>query len=144
MLTGNTAANAQLSVDLFERIAKEGRKYGVGLVIISQRPAEVSKTVISQCNNVVAMRLTNGDDQAVIAKLLPDNLAGFSGVLPALDIGEALVVGDASLLPTRIRVAEPFNKPNSDSLKFWEAWGADELKMDLKLATHAWRKQSYS
>jgi len=132
------------ALPVFERVAKEGRKYGVGLVVISQRPSEVSKTVLSQCNNVVAMRLTNGDDQSVISRLLPDNLTGFSAVLPALDIGEALVVGDASLLPTRIRVSEPRNKPNSESLNFWDLWSADEANSSLEQAADSWRKQSYS
>src|SRR5690606_34056919 len=91
----------------FERIAKEGRKYGVGLVVISQRPAEVNRTVMSQCNNFVAMRLTNAEDQAVIRRLLPDTLGGLAELLPVLDIGEALVVGDAAVLPSRIRVEEP-------------------------------------
>ena len=93
-----------ISIDIFERIAKEGRKYGVSLVVISQRPSEVNKTMISQCSNFVSMRLTNADDQAVVRKLLPDSLGGFSDILPTLDTGEALVVGDASLLPTRIRI----------------------------------------
>lgn len=131
-------------IAIFERIAKEGRKYGVGLVVISQRPSEVNKTVLSQCSNVVAMRLTNGEDQAVISKLLPDNLTGFSGILPALDIGEALVVGDASLLPTRIRVSEPENKPNSMSLNFWDLWSDTNPKSELSNAVNAWRKQSYT
>lgn len=69
----NESADA-ISVGIFERIAKEGRKYGVGLIVISQRPAEVNRTVLSQCNNVISMRLTNGEDQAVIRKLLPDSL----------------------------------------------------------------------
>ena len=66
----------------FERIAKEGRKYGVALVVISQRPYEVNRTVLSQCNNFVAMRLTNAEDQSVIKRLLPDSLGGFGELLP--------------------------------------------------------------
>jgi len=95
-----TSSAAENSIAIFERIAKEGRKYGVGLVVISQRPAEVNRTVVSQCNNLIAMRLTNGDDQAVVRRLLPDSLGGFGDLLPVLDTGEALVVGDAILLPT--------------------------------------------
>lgn len=67
----------RLSRYTFERIAKKGRKYGVDLVVISQRPAEVNRTVVSQCNNLIAMRLTNGDDQTVVRRLLPDSLGGF-------------------------------------------------------------------
>jgi len=131
-----------ISVGIFERIAKEGRKYGVGLVVISQRPAEVNRTVLSQCNNVVAMRLTNGDDQSVIKRLLPDSLGGFGDLLPVLDIGEALVVGDASLLPTRVRVAEPKCKPNSATVDFWDRWSEGEPVSDTERAVHAWRRQS--
>ena len=133
-----------LSVELFERIAKEGRKYGVGLVVVSQRPSEVSKTVLSQCGNVVAMRLTNGEDQAVISKLLPDNLVGFTAVLPSLDTGEALVVGDASLLPSRIRVSEPVHKPLSQSVEFWDVWSSDAATSDLDAALRSWRSQSFN
>ena len=106
----------------FERISKEGRKYGVSLVIISQRPADVSKTVLSQCNNFIAMRLTNPDDQNVISKLFPDNLEGFSDLLPILDIGECLVVGDACLLPSRVKVNSPKIKPNSATVDVWTEW----------------------
>ena len=84
-------------------ISKEGRKYGIGLVVISQRPSEVNRTVLSQSNNFIAMRLTNVDDQSVVKRLLPDSLGDYAEMLPILDIGEALVVGDASLLPSRIR-----------------------------------------
>lgn len=132
----------EISVEIFERIAKEGRKYGVGLVVISQRPSEVNRTVLSQCNNLVAMRLTNGDDQAVVRRLLPDSLAGFGDLLPVLDTGEALVVGDASLLPTRIRVSIPEHRPNSGTVEFWERWASDQAVGGLALAVDAWRKQT--
>ncbi|MDR1700195.1 MAG: ATP-binding protein [Lachnoclostridium sp.] len=108
----NTNHSAEItSLSSFERIAKEGRKYGVGLVVISQRPSEVNHTVLSQSGNFIAMRLTNADDQNVIKKLLPDSLGNFSDMLSILDIGEALVVGDASLLPSRIKVNKPKKSP---------------------------------
>ena len=135
-------AASEISVSIFERIAKEGRKYGVGLVVISQRPSEVNRTVLSQCNNVVAMRLTNGEDQSVIRRLLPDSLGGFGDLLPVLDIGEALVVGDASLLPTRVRVAEPLFKPDSATVDFWDSWGRTEPVSDTEKAVQSWRRQS--
>ncbi|HDR9338754.1 TPA: ATP-binding protein [Burkholderia multivorans] len=131
-----------ISVAIFERIAKEGRKYGVGLVVISQRPSEVNRTVLSQCNNLVAMRLTNGDDQSVVRRLLPDSLGGFGDLLPVLDTGEALVVGDASLLPTRIRVSEPGQRPNSGTVEFWERWSRNEEIGGLPDAVDGWRKQT--
>jgi DNA helicase HerA-like ATPase len=131
-----------VSVQIFERIAKEGRKYGLGLVVISQRPSEVNRTVMSQCNNLIAMRLTNGDDQNVIRRLLPDSLGSFGDLLPILDTGEALVVGDATLLPTRIRIAKPDNPPNSATVQFWEKWGEAEAKSSVPTAVENWRKQA--
>ncbi|NIZ62344.1 ATPase [Sedimentitalea sp. CY04] len=133
-----------VAVEIFERIAKEGRKYGIGLVVISQRPSEVNRTVLSQCNNVVAMRLTNSDDQSVIKRLLPDSLGSFGDLLPVLDIGEALVVGDASLLPTRIRIAEPKMKPDSQTVAFWDRWNEDTPISDTQVSISSWRKQSSS
>lgn len=131
-----------ISLDIFERIAKEGRKYGVSLVVISQRPSEVNKTLLSQCSNFVSMRLTNAEDQGVIKRLLPDSLGGFSDILPTLDTGEALVVGDASLLPSRIRIDEPLNKPNSGTVNFWDEWQNPVKDNRLLAAVDNWRKQS--
>ncbi len=138
----SSSGTDRISIEVFERIAKEGRKYGVGLVVISQRPSEVNRTVLSQCNNLVAMRLTNGDDQNVVRRLLPDSLGGFSDLLPVLDTGEALVVGDASLLPTRVRIEKPNNKPNSGTIPFWDKWGEDKAVASIPEAVANWRKQA--
>ncbi len=137
-----TDSISQIGLNTFERIAKEGRKYGVGLIVISQRPSEVNKTVMSQCNNFISLRLTNLEDQSVIKRLLPDNLSGLTDVMPILDIGEALVVGDASLLPTRINIAEPEIKPSSATVNFWQEWGSDEITQDLENAIKSLRMQS--
>ncbi len=126
----------------FERIAKEGRKYGVSLVVISQRPAEVNRTILSQSNNFIAMRLTNAEDQSVIKRLLPDSLGGFAELLPILDTGEALVVGDASLLPSRIKIKTPSQKPNSATIDFWDEWQTDKTVDVISTAIEALRKQS--
>lgn len=140
-------ANTEKSIDdaslvTFERISKEGRKYGVGLVVISQRPSEVNRTVLSQSNNFIAMRLTNVDDQSVVKRLLPDSLGDYAEMLPILDIGEALVVGDASLLPSRIRVSAPTLKPQSATIDFWDEWSKVTTAVDLSGAIEALRKQS--
>lgn len=135
------AAN-EVSMRIFEKIAKEGRKYGIGLVVISQRPSEVNHTVLSQCNNLVTMRLTNAEDQSVVRRLLPDTLGGFSDVLPILDTGEALVVGDASLLPSRVRIQEPNSKPNSGTVDFWDKWLKTEYTDGINESVTAWRKQN--
>ncbi|WP_392341027.1 ATP-binding protein [Moritella marina] len=138
----SSGATDDISIQIFERIAKEGRKYGVSLVVVTQRPSEVNKTILSQCSNFVAMRLTNADDQAVIKKLLPDSLGGFSDILSTLDTGEALVVGDASLLPSRIRIDEPINKPDSGTIEFWKEWQGEVSVGRLSTAVDNWRKQS--
>jgi len=125
----------------FERIAKEGRKYGISLVVITQRPSDVNKTVLSQCGNFVAMRLTNPDDQNVIKRLFPDNLGDFSEMLPILDIGEALIVGDASLLPSRVKIDEPSIPPNSATVDFWDEWSKPKTVRGIEQAVEALRKQ---
>lgn len=111
------------AVESIERIAKEGRKYGVGLMVISQRPSDVSETILSQCNNVISLRLTNPSDQNTVKKLLPDSLGDIMQMLPLMDVGEAVVVGDAVLLPARIRVEAPEAKPLSATIDFWDEWG---------------------
>lgn len=129
------------AASVFSRIAKEGRKYGVGLVVISQRPSEVSRTVLSQCSNFVALRLSNAEDQGVIQRLLPDSLGGFAGLLPVLDTGEAIVVGDACLLPSRIRISEPANQPASGTVDFWDEWAKDSVTDVVEQAVHSMRCQ---
>lgn len=108
----------------FERIAKEGRKYGFSLLVVSQRPSDVSRTILSQCNNFLALRLTNETDQGVIKRLMPDSLAGLTSILPLLDTGEALLLGDAVLLPTRIKLDVPKVTPDSATRDFWREWGS--------------------
>jgi len=135
------AGMSEVGLKSFERIAKEGRKYGVGLAVISQRPAEVNRTVLSQCNNFVAMRLTNAEDQAVIRRLMPDTLGGFAELLPILDIGEALVVGDAAMLPSRIRIDEPTKHPSSATVDFWDRWAEETVENGVPAAVEALRKQ---
>jgi hypothetical protein len=138
----NQNSGSELGLKNFERIAKEGRKYGVSLTVISQRPAEVNRTVLSQCNNFISLRLSNAEDQAVIKRLLPDNLSGLTDVLPILDIGEALIVGDSSLLPTRVIIDEPTIKPQSATIKFWEEWSNEKAEQDISSAVIGLRKQS--
>lgn len=112
------------ALGVFERIAKEGRKYGFSLLVVSQRPSDVSRTILSQCNNFLALRLTNETDQGVIKRLMPDSLAGLTSILPLLDTGEALLLGDAVLLPSRIRMDIPRIPPDSATRDFWKEWGS--------------------
>ncbi|MCY1128766.1 ATP-binding protein [Frigidibacter sp. RF13] len=131
------------ALSAFERIAKEGRKYGFSLLVVSQRPSDVSRTILSQCNNFLALRLTNDSDQNVIKRLMPDSLVGLTAMLPLLDTGEALLLGDAVLLPTRIKLDQPQVKPDSATRDFWREWGSlvpDEAL--LEAAVESLRKQS--
>jgi DNA helicase HerA-like ATPase len=127
----------------FERIAKEGRKYGVSLLVVSQRPADVSRTILSQCNNFLVLRLTNDSDQSVVKKLMPDSMAGLTEILPLLDTGEALLLGDAVLLPTRIRLDKPSIHPRSGTRDFWTEWGSRAPDADsVKEAVETLRRQT--
>lgn len=115
-------AAAKRALDTFERIAKEGRKYGFALLVVSQRPSDVSKTILSQCNNFIALRLTNEQDQSAVKSVMPDSMAGIADILPLLDIGEAIVLGDSVLLPSRIKLDKPKAKPLSLTKNFWREW----------------------
>lgn len=130
------------ALENFEKIAKEGRKYGVGLFVVSQRPSDVSDTILSQCNNFISLRLTNFQDQSTVRKLLPDSMEGFADVLPILDIGEAIIVGDAVLLPTRVKLSPPEIKPLSATINFWDEWRKPNLSSNITQASENMRKQS--
>lgn len=136
-------AIADRALDTFEKIAKEGRKYGVSLLVVSQRPADVSRTILSQCNNFLALRLSNDQDQAVIRRLMPDSMAGLTDVLPLLDIGEALLLGDAVILPTRVKLDAPTIKPSSATKPFWTEWQHKPSEKDaISSGVECLRRQS--
>lgn len=130
------------AVEAFEKIAKEGRKYGVALMIVSQRPSDVSATILSQCNNIISLRLTNADDQATVRKLLPESLESLLEALPIMDVGEAMVVGDSVLLPSRIKIDPPTEKPLSATIDFWSRWQEDVTNADFALAVENMRRQN--
>ncbi len=122
-----------------ERITKEGRKYGIGTIIVSQRPKEVSETVLSQCNSFIAMRLTNPDDQGYVRKLVPDALSGLMDMLPSLRTGEALILGDCVALPTRVMIDCPDPKPMSSDVEFAKWWSCGIRDMDVDRIVRRWR-----
>lgn len=130
------------AVEAFEKIAKEGRKYGVALMVVSQRPSDVSATILSQCNNIISLRLTNADDQATVRKLLPESLESLLEALPIMDVGEAMVVGDSVLLPSRIKIDPPAEKPLSATIDFWSRWQEDVTNADFALAVENMRRQN--
>lgn len=120
--SSDIGSEARRAVGVFERIAKEGRKYGTSLVIVSQRPAEVNRTLLSQVSNFIVLRLTNDTDRAAIRSLLPDSMFGLIHSLQLMEVGEAVVVGDAMILPSRIRLHEPKKKPGSSTYAVWSDW----------------------
>ncbi len=124
-----------------ERIAKEGRKYGVSCMIVSQRPSEISETITAQCNNFIAMRLLNPNDQAYVRKLVPDSLSGLIDVLPMLGQGEAFVIGDAVAIPSRVQIDMPYPEPASRDIKFYNQWQHRERPTDVTDVVNNWWKQ---
>ncbi len=135
-------ATERLALESFERIAKEGRKYGVGLLVVSQRPSDVSTTILSQCNNIISLRLTTDRDISAVKNLVPDTLGGLLDVLPGLEVGEALAVGDSVLLPLRILMNRPTYPPKSATMDFWTRWGEAGAHTNLRQAVESFRRQS--
>ncbi|OKY26321.1 anti-phage-associated helicase HerA [Thalassotalea sp. PP2-459] len=115
------------SKEAIERIAKEGRKYGVTLLLASQRPSEISETIFSQCSSFISMRLTNKDDQNFVKRLLPDTVGDITNILPSLTEGEALLIGDAVSVPSLIKVDKCDLPPSSTDIKYLDEW-RDEWK----------------
>ncbi len=111
------------SRDAANRIAREGRKYGVGLLLVTQRPTELPETALAQCGTLISLRLTNGADQGRIKAALPDAIAGLGDVLPSLRTGEAIVTGEAVVLPSRTKLTRPDPEPKAGDpdLKAWRA-----------------------
>ena len=123
------------------RIAKEGRKYGLGLMLVSQRPSDVESTVLSQCNSWVILRLTNGRDQEHVSKFLPDSLAGITKILSSLARREAIFVGEAAALPARVRIRELAQDqlPDSNDISFVNGWSRDPFRSeDVTEVTTRW------
>lgn len=123
-----------------ERIAKEGRKYGLSLMVVSQRPSEVSETIFAQCNNFMSLRLTNDADQAYIRRLFPDNSNAITEILPNLAPGECVVVGDAVLLPAVIKMPLPAPEPHSQSVKVHKEWKEPWRDVAFAQVIERWRK----
>ena len=113
--TSKMKAVEKKSLEIFEKISKEGRKYGVALVIVSQRPAELNTTIISQCNNIISLKITNDRDKSAVSAMLTDSL-------PNLDVGECIAVGDAIKLPVKILLDKPQEEPISSTINFWDRW----------------------
>lgn len=121
--------------EIVQRIVKEGRKYGMGAMIVSQRPSEINQTILSQCGTIISMRLSNANDRGHVVNATSDNLAGLMGMLPILKTGEAIVIGEAVKMPMRISVNAPSEDRRPDS--------QDPIVVPKdKMSTEGWKHSS--
>ncbi len=136
---------------LFEKIAREGRKFGLGLILSSQRPSELSPTVLSQCNTFLLHRISNDKDQEMVHKLVPDNLRGLLRDLPSLPSQNAILLGWASELPTLVKMRDlpDDHRPQSDDPDFWDVWTGKnkeghsvERSVDWKAIADKWHQSA--
>lgn len=130
--------------DMVQRIVKEGRKFGVGAMIVSQRPSEIDDTILSQCGTFFSLRLSNSADRSKVQAALPDSLSGLVDSLPVLRTGEAVVTGEAARLPIRCRISLPPDgqRPASEDPQVTKHWSAERKAEDYEKMTASWRSQN--
>ncbi|MCW3109708.1 MAG: hypothetical protein JWQ09_4214 [Segetibacter sp.] len=136
-------ADFRASKKSIERIAKEGRKYGLSLMVVSQRPSEVSETIFSQCNNFLSLRLTNVNDQNYVKALMPENSNAIADILPNLAQGECLIVGDATLIPSIVKMDLPDPQPKSQSIRFQDEWQQGWKDADFDKVIKRWKRELF-
>jgi hypothetical protein len=132
------------ALTMVQRVVKEGRKFGIGAMIISQRPSEVDETILSQCGTFIALRLANATDRTKIQAALPDSLAGVIDCLPVLRTGEAIITGEAARLPIRCRITLPSeeHRPNSEDPEVSKQWCKERVVEDYDRVAASWRSQN--
>jgi len=126
------------------KIAKEGRKYGVGLIIVTQRPHEIDSTAISQCGTMISLRLTNDKDRSAVNAAMPDQLGDLAAMLPSLRTGEGLVIGEAMPIPSRIQFMQAVNKPVGDNPDLVKAWTQKQKPCPIYYSVALWNWRSRS
>lgn len=128
---------------VFDKIAREGRKYGLGLVLSSQRPSELSQTVLSQCNSFLLHRISNDRDQDLVGRLVSDNLKGILRELPSLSSRNAILLGWATELPVMVRMnyLEEKYRPQSNDPAYWDVWRSNDNSVDWEEIAEAWIKK---
>lgn len=133
-----------LAKDMVRRIAKEGRKFGVGSMLVSQRPSEIDETILSQCGTLFALRINNATDRARVKSAMSDGLSGIVDSLPILRTGEAIVTGEAARLPMRCRFKIPKDGkfPDSRDPKVSKQWSQPYEEMDYTNLVASWRQQN--
>ncbi|MDA9453733.1 ATPase [Bradyrhizobium sp. CCBAU 21359] len=129
---------------MVQRIVKEGRKFGVGAMIVSQRPSEIDDTILSQCGTFIALRLSNTGDRNKVQSALPDSLSGLMDSLPVLRTGEGIIAGEAAKLPIRCRITLPPEdaRPSSEDPRVAQAWAKPRVKEDYVNLSGPWRAQN--
>jgi DNA helicase HerA-like ATPase len=140
-------AQYEAAQEAIRRLAKEGRKYGIGLMLVSQRPSEVEATVLSQCNSWLVLRITNDADRDHVRSILPDSLSGLTKVLSGLRRREAIFVGQAAMLPSRILIKrlDHDKLPRSHDIDFDQGWQCDPVTPEKLLEIGIrWRLQQRS
>ena len=136
----NDSAKYRASRESIERIAKEGRKYGISLMLASQRPSEISETIFSQCNNFLSLRLTNPTDQNYVKKLLPDTLESIVDKMPALKVGEGLLIGDSVILPSIVQIDRCDPEPSSQDVPFFKLWKEKWHSLNIEAVKNSWER----
>ena len=143
-IPNTTTGKGQAVRKILERIAKEGRKYGVSLGLITQRPSDLAEGVLSQCGTIIAMRLNNDRDQAFVKAAMPEGARGFLDSIPALRNRECIICGEGVAIPIRVALdnLEEHRRPASSDPSFSELWQQhgreDEI---LERTIHRWRNQ---
>ena len=138
-------SSAVICTQIFEKIAREGRKFGLGMVLSSQRPSELSPTVLSQCNTFLLHRISNDQDQELVRRLVPDNLRGLLRELPSLPSRNAIMLGWASELPVAVQMnhLKKEHRPRSDDPDYWDVWIGKELRdVDWQKVATDWQNPS--
>lgn len=133
-----------LAKTMVQRIAKEGRKFGVGALLVSQRPSEIDDTILSQCGTIIALRINNATDRAIVKSAMSEGLAGIADALPILRTGEAIIVGEAAKLPTRCKfnILPEGKYPDSRDPAVTASWLKERKEENYKELISAWRNQS--
>lgn len=140
-VAGRSAAGT-VSSEIFEMVAREGRKYGIGLLAVTQSLAQLNAGILSQCNNMLSLRLTDAADKSVVASRLPEALSGIADMLPELAVGECIAIGDAVMLPAKVILSQPEEKPKGTTMAYWSRWSdGEDTAPDIAAAARCWVKK---
>jgi DNA helicase HerA-like ATPase len=134
------AATVRMAREAVNRVAREGRKHGVGLLLVTQRPSELPETALSQVGTIIALRLTNGGDQSTVRAALPDSVSGLADALPSLRTGEAILSGESVPLPVRVVIDRPDPEPRASDPTL-EGWAPPARRNDVTAAVERWRAE---